>query len=63
MAEDLFWRGDVAGVERAKFGIFGAGFVEPHVVDDLLQIQRIGGPQRDAPLPICLLYTSDAADE
>ena len=45
-------RRDVARIERAEFGVAGRGFVEPHAVDDLLEVLGVGGPQRDAPFPI-----------
>ena len=44
--------GDIADVEGAELGIFGTGFVEPHAVDDVFEIFRACGPQRNAPFPI-----------
>src|SRR5688500_6011727 len=48
-----FSRGeDIADVEWPELGVAGAGFVEPHAVDDFLEELRVAGPQRDAPFPI-----------
>src|SRR5580704_3070561 len=39
-------------VERAEFRIAGARLVEAHLVDQLLEHQRIVGEEIDAPFPI-----------
>src|SRR5262245_10233945 len=39
-------------VERPELGEPGAGFVEPHLVDQLLERQRVVGKQIHAPFPI-----------
>ena len=38
-------------IEIAEVGIVGADLVEAHVRDELLEVERIPGEQRDAPLP------------
>ncbi len=52
MLEHVGRRHDVADVERPEFGVAGAGFVEPHGVDDVFEKLWIAGPEGDAPFPI-----------
>ena len=41
-----------AGDERAELRVVGGHLVEAHLVDDLLERDRVVGEQRDAPLPV-----------
>src|SRR5438045_8589199 len=42
---------ETADVEIAEFGVLRAGFVEPHLGDELLEVHRILREERDAPFP------------
>src|SRR5437588_11329378 len=42
---------ETADVEIAKLGVLRAGFVEPHLGDELLEVNLILREQRDAPFP------------
>ena len=41
-----------ARVERSKLGELRAGFVEPHLVNQLLEDERVVGKEIHAPFPV-----------
>src|SRR5438477_13187794 len=42
---------ETTDVEITELGVLRAGFVEPHLGDELLEVHRILREQRDAPFP------------
>src|SRR5690348_1913401 len=44
--------GQAPNVEIAKLGVFRAGFVEPHLGHELLEVHGIFGKEGDAPFPL-----------